>query len=405
MRKEVVITLAAMGVALLGTSAFAAEPTEVERVQAALDAWLAERAPIEKVTGIAAYVSFGDAGPAIEAFSGKVGREPGAGPVDQKTLYQMGSTSKSFTAAVILKLEAAGKLSIDDTIGKWLPEYPAWKDVTIRSLLNMTSGIPNYSETEWISKAWADEPTRAFTFEELVAAAYPSPTNKLPVTKGYHYSNTNYILAAMIAEKASGKSFRDLVHEMVIEPLDLTSTFYEASSYPEPVMRRLSHGYFENEACAEYQPDCKETWNAPMIGRDVREASVSWMQAAGGAVANARDVDRWMRAVFKGKVVPPKQQQEWTELVSLKTGEPIKTLTEDDPGGFALGIARRILGPLGARWFYQGESLGYRTLYVWIDDEDLMITVQTNSQPPDGTGKVHEAVSAIYEIVKRPAAE
>ncbi|MGD9501241.1 MAG: serine hydrolase domain-containing protein, partial [Methyloceanibacter sp.] len=371
MRKEVVITLAAMGVALLGTSAFAAEPTEVERVQAALDAWLAERAPIEKVTGIAAYVSFGDAGPAIEAFSGKVGREPGAGPVDQKTLYQMGSTSKSFTAAVILKLEAAGKLSIDDTIGKWLPEYPAWKDVTIRSLLNMTSGIPNYSETEWISKAWADEPTRAFTFEELVAAAYPSPTNKLPVTKGYHYSNTNYILAAMIAEKASGKSFRDLVHEMVIEPLDLTSTFYEASSYPEPVMRRLSHGYFENEACAEYQPDCKETWNAPMIGRDVREASVSWMQAAGGAVANARDVDRWMRAVFKGKVVPPKQQQEWTELVSLKTGEPIKTLTEDDPGGFALGIARRILGPLGARWFYQGESLGYRTLYVWIDDEDL----------------------------------
>jgi D-alanyl-D-alanine carboxypeptidase len=313
----------------------------------------------------------------------------------------MGSTSKSFTVAVILELEAAGKLSIDDTLGKWLPEYPAWKDVTIRRLLNMTSGIPNYSETEWMSKSWANEPMRDFTFKELVEAAYPSATNQLPVSKGYHYSNTNYILAGMIAEKATGKSFRDLVHEMVIEPHGLTSTFYEASTYPEPVIKRLSHGYFENEACAEYQPECKETWNAPIIGRDMRALSTSWMQSAGGAVASARDVDRWMRAVFGGKVVPAKQQKEWTELVSMKTGEPIKAVSAEDPGGFALGLGKKILGPLGAQWFYQGESLGYRTLYVWFADQDLMITVQTNSQPPDGTDKLHEAVSALYEIVKR----
>lgn len=149
-----------------------AEPSQTEKVQAALDAWLTARAPIEKITGVAAYISFGDAGPAIEAFAGKVGRDPGAGPVDQDTIYQMGSTSKSFTVAVILKLEAAGQLSIDDPLGKWLPEYPAWKDVTIRRLLDMTSGIPNYSETEWMSRAWADEPKRDFTFKELVDAAY-----------------------------------------------------------------------------------------------------------------------------------------------------------------------------------------------------------------------------------------
>jgi D-alanyl-D-alanine carboxypeptidase len=405
MRRKLIGALAGACTALLGTASFAAEPTQVERVQAALDSWLAARAPIEKITGVAAYISFGPAGPAIEAFAGKVGREPGAGPVDQDTLYQMGSTSKSFTAAVILQLEAAGKLSIDDKLGKWLPEYPAWKDVTIRRLLNMTSGIPNYSETEWISEAWAKEPTRAFTLKELVEAAYPSATNTLPVSTGYHYSNTNYILAAMIAEKAAGKSFRDLVHDLVIEPQGLTSTFYEASTYPEAVMNRLSHGYFENEACAEYQPDCKETWNAPLIGRDVRDASVSWMQSAGGAIANARDVDRWMRAVFGGKVVPAKQQEEWTALVSLKTGEPIASVSEDDPGGFALGLAKRILGPLGAQWFYEGESLGYRTIYVWVADEDLMITVQTNTQPPDGTDKIGDLMTALYEIVKKPKRE
>jgi D-alanyl-D-alanine carboxypeptidase len=401
MRNGLAAVLAWMSAVVFASCALAAQPSEVGKVQAALDAWLAAQGPVEKVTGIAAYISFRATGPAIEAFAGKVGLDPDSAPVDQETLYQMGSTSKSFTVAVILELEAAGKLSIDDTLGKWLPEYPAWKDVTIRRLLNMTSGIPNYSETEWMSKAWANEPMRDFTFKELVDAAYPSPTNQLPVSKGYHYSNTNYILAGMIAEKATGKSFRDLVHEMVIEPHGLTSTFYEASTYPEPVIKRLSHGYFENEACAEYQPECKETWNAPIIGRDMRSLSTSWMQSAGGAVASARDVDRWMRAVFGGKVVPAKQQKEWTELVSMKTGEPIEAVSAEDPGGFALGLGKKILGPLGAQWFYQGESLGYRTLYVWFADQDLMITVQTNSQPPDGTDKLHEAVSALYEIVKR----
>jgi D-alanyl-D-alanine carboxypeptidase len=401
MRNGVIAVLAGAGMAVFAATAFAAEPSEVGKVQAALDAWLAARAPIEKVTGIAAYISFGATGPAIEAFAGKVARDPDSGPVDQDTLYQMGSTSKSFTVAVILQLEAAGKFSIDDPLGKWLPEYPAWKDVTLRRLLNMTSDIPNYSETEWMSLAWEKDPMRAFTLKELADAAYPSAANQLPVSKGYHYSNTNYVLAGMIAEKATGKSYRDLVHELVIEPHGLTSTFYEASTYPAPVIERLSHGYFESEACSEYQPKCKESWNAPIIGRDMRNFSTSWMQSAGGAVSNARDVDRWMRAVFGGKVVPAKQQKEWTELVSMKTGEPIAAVSADDPGGFALGLGDKILGSLGAQWFYEGESLGYRTLYVWFADQDLMITVQTNSQPPDGTDKLHDAIGALYEIVKR----
>ena len=121
MRNWLTTVLAGSVAIVLATAALAAEPTQVERVQAALDAWLASRAPIEKVTGIAAYISFGDAGPAIEAFAGKVNRDPDSRPVDQDTLYQMGSTSKSFTVAVILQLEAQGMLSLDDPLAGGSP--------------------------------------------------------------------------------------------------------------------------------------------------------------------------------------------------------------------------------------------------------------------------------------------
>ena len=282
-------------IAMVFTSAVEArvEPPLPEKVQAALEGWLAERAPVEKATGIAAYVSFGDPGRAIEAFAGKVGRQPNDAPVSQDTLFQMGSTSKSFAAAVILKLEAAGELSLDDTVGRWLPEYPAWKDVSVRRLLNMSSGIPTYSETEAMSRMWAEEPNRTLSAQDLVKLAYPSGTNNLPPTTGYHYSNTNYILAGMIAAKAASKPYRDLVHDLLLEPFGLHSTFYEDGPYPAQVVAHLAHGYFENPACTDYQPkDCKVSWNQSILGGDIRTASTTWAQAVGDAISNARDVDR-----------------------------------------------------------------------------------------------------------------
>jgi D-alanyl-D-alanine carboxypeptidase len=402
-RFRCVASLFVVGLMLVAASAAQADQPRTARIQAALEAWLADRASAEKVTGIAAYISFGDPGPAIEAFAGKVGSGSQESPVRQGTLFQMGSTSKSFATALILKLEAAGRLSIDDKLGKWLPQYPAWKDVSIRRLLNMTSGIPNYSETEAMSRIWVRHGTRELTAEDLIKLAYPTGTGDLPASSGYHYSNTNYILAGMVAAKVAGRSYRDLVHQMVIRTFGLDSTFYEDGAYPVAVTARLAHGYFDNPACSDYQPNCTRSWNLPLMGRDVRGMNTSWAQAAGGAIADARDVDRWMRAVFEGRVVPPKQQAEWMALVSIKTGEPIADVSADDPRGFSLGLGKAVLGSAGAHWFYQGETLGYRTLYVWFEQENIMITLQTNSQPAADADKLHDVLGTIYQIVRDDA--
>ena len=402
-RRRHTVLLGALGGLLLAICSAQANTVQTTRLQDALDSWLAARAGPEHVTGVAAYVSFGNARPSAEAFAGRVGTAPNAPLVDRSTLFQMGSTSKSFAAAILLKLEVQKRLSLNDTLGKWLPQYPAWKDVTLRQLLNMTSGIPNYSETETVSRIWVNEPERTLTATELVKLAYPTGgPGDLPQNSGYHYSNTNYVLASMVSEKVTGRRYRDLVQDWIIRAYGLHSTFFEPGDYPAAVIRRLAHGYFANPACTDYQPDCKQSWNLPLMGRDVRSMSTSWAQAAGGAIASVGDVDRWMRAVFTGQVVPPRQQAEWMALVSMKTGLPIADVSPGDSHGFGLGLGRGILGPLGAQWFYEGMTLGYRTLYVWFADRNLMITVQTNSQPAANENKLNELISAIYSVVTEP---
>jgi D-alanyl-D-alanine carboxypeptidase len=399
MKAIVVATAVAVAVALgLGAPA-QAESTAADKVKAALDKWLVERGPQEGVSGIAASVGLGDS-IAIEAFAGSVGNGNNDPAVSQSTLFQIGSVTKSMTAAVLLKLEAAGKLTLDDTVAKWLPssDYEAaWKDASIRRLLNMTSPIPTYSETEAMSQIWIREPQRVLGAAELVGLAR---TKGLPTPAAWFYSNTNYILAGLIAAKAGGKALPALMRELLFQPLGLDSTFYEETTYPDTVTARLAHGYFMNPECSEYQPKCTSAWNLPLMGHDMRPLSLSWAQAAGGAIANARDVGRWARAIFKGRVVPPQQQIEWQTLVSQRTGQTIADVSAGDPGGFALGLGRAMRGQ-DKLWFYQGTTLGYRTLYVWFEAEDLMITVQTNSQPSDDRNKLGEAVEAIHQAVKR----
>ena len=179
----------------------------------ALAQYIATRAKPEHISAASLSISLKGSEKNINLAAGTT-KYPNVGAkVTPADLFEIGSITKSFTSVAILRLETADKLTIEDKLGKWLPQYPAWKDVTIYRLLDMTSPIPGYDNQPSIAKIMGDDPSHRFSPEELVASAYPHNGKPEPVS-GWTYSNTNYILAQMIVEKASGKPYADVVREL-----------------------------------------------------------------------------------------------------------------------------------------------------------------------------------------------
>lgn len=294
-------------------------------------------------------------------------RVGGTRRVTSRTVWQIGSNTKAFTSILLLKLEAEHKLSINDTLGKWLPRYKQWQGVTIKRLLNMTSGIPTYDASRAWLRAMGTHPNQYFTARQLVSYAF----NGKP-THGYSYSNTNYVLGEMIIAKATHDTYRHQLMAQIIRPLHLRNLWYRANRYPLSVTRREPAGYWFNR-----QPP-----GIPQLfGRDVSRTTLSWARGAGAIIATTHAMTVWEQALYHAKLLPPQQQRELLSLVSTKTGKPIKHTTPADPGGFALGVAQMTTPKLGRVWFYEGETLGFRTLHVYLPKSGLIFALGLNSAP------------------------
>jgi D-alanyl-D-alanine carboxypeptidase len=374
-------------------SAQADDAAVTAQLQQILDAYVKERGPIEGLSGAALQVDRGAGKPILALYAGDNGLSDKK-PIGPDTLFDIGSNTKEFTSALILQLEAAGKLSLDDTIGRWLPQYSAWKDVTIRSLLQMTSPIPNYSETVAIGEIEVADLHHQFSAKDLIGFVDPANGNHFPPATGWFYSNTNYILAGLIIEAASGMNYEQALTTMILEPLGLHDTFYANGSHPGPasagpVMSRVPRALYLLQDCLSYQPEpCAVSTLAPLIGKDMRMQNRSWAAEAGAIISNPHDLGLWIRALFEKRVIPAKQLDEMTTLVSNKTGLPLQEVSADEPVGFGLGLGRfhrKELG--GAYWFYEGETLGFRTIVAYWPQDDLLITGSVNSRPPNGEDK------------------
>ena len=391
---KTVLVLALFGAALiLPATSKADDAALTAQLQRVIDAYVKDRASIEGLSGAALQVDRGAGHPIISVFAGNDGLAD-LKPIGAETLFQIGSNTKEFTAALILELEAAGKLKLDDTIGKWLPQYPAWKDVTIRSLIQMTSPIPNYSETVAIGEIQAADIHHQFSAKDLIGFVDPANGQHFPPASGWFYSNTNYILAGLIIEAASGMNYEQALTTMILEPLGLNDTFYADGPHPGPAaagphLARVPRALFLLQDCLDYQPQpCRLSTVAPLIGKDMRTGNLSWAAEAGAIISNPRDLASWIRALFEKRVIPEKQLEEMTTLVSNKTGLPLAEATADDPVGFGLGLGRAYRKEIGgAYWFYEGETLGFRTIFAYWPQFDLLITAAVNGRPPNGEDK------------------
>jgi D-alanyl-D-alanine carboxypeptidase len=364
-------------------------------LQRDLNQYLSSRAKIEHISAISLSISLHGQPQNIDLTAGTTQYGGAGSPVTPQNVWQIGSNTKAFTAATILQLEAEGKLTIDQTVGRWLPQYPAWKNVTIRRLLDMTSGIPGYDVVPAMLADYAKNPKRNFTIPELIAYVYPGNPHAPPPTTGYNYSNTNYLLAELIIERADNESYpSELGRRFFNTDLGLTSTYYSATQYPADVLKRLVSGYFYN-----HDPD--DAGLAPLLGKDVRNDSLSWMQAAGGIASTPDDLTRWARALYAGPILPPKQRAELMTLVSLKNGQPIKRTSLNDPQGFGLGVAQVTTAQTGTIWFYEGMTLGYRMVHLYFPRQDAVIAFGLNSQPDSKQNQSRKLGIAIYETLHK----
>ncbi|HXW50978.1 MAG TPA: serine hydrolase domain-containing protein [Candidatus Acidoferrales bacterium] len=357
-----------------------------------LNNYLTARAKIEHISTASLSIDLGGTGPNINVAVGTM-QYGGGKPVTPDNLFQIGSNTKAFTASIILQLEAAGKLSIDDPLGKFLPQYPAWKDVTIRHLLQMTSGIPSYDNTAAMMSAYAAHPTAKYSLAQLVNYVYPTTPGAPKPTTGYSYSNTNYLLAEMIIEKVTGNSYESEVKRRILTAIPVENMYYSPNLYPPAVAIRTVSGYFWN-----HTPENKPL--APLLGKDQRLLSASWAQGAGGAVGSPEAMTVWARALYRSTAfLPAAQRAEMMSIVSLKTGKPIAVTSLADPRGFGLGIAQLTTKETGTVWFYEGETLGYRMTHVYFPKKNVILDFGLNSQPDPNQDNVGKLVVTIYETL------
>ena len=325
--------------------------------------YLSTRRTTEHISAVSLRVTFPGRQPAISLAAGTA-RYGGGTPVPASALWEVGSNTKAFTAVILLQLEAEGRLSINDPLGKWLPQYPAWSHITIRQLLDMTSRIPDYLYQPAFAAALAADPAARFTAARLVSYVAGLPLGPA----GWHYTNTDYILAQMIIEKVTRGSYAGQLTRRITGPLGLGTTCLAPGTCPPSDAARMPAGYF---FIAGGPPS--------LIGTAMPPLALSYAQAAGGIVSSMADLTAWVRDLYQGQVLPARQQHELESVVSQATGQPIATTTLADPGGYGLGVFQLTLPQTGTVWYYEGQAFGARVLYFYFPHSGLIIALAANS--------------------------
>ena len=286
---------------------------------------------------------------------------------DPKLPYQIASNSKQFLAALLLLLEDEGKLSLDDKVSKWLPELPSGDKIAVRQLLSHTSGLQDFWPQDY-SFAAMNQPVEPM---DIVRRWGFKPLDYEPGTR-WQYSNTGYVVAGMIAEKAGGAPLWQQLEARIFTPLGIHP--YDIDDTTGPA---FPQGYHRNAL-------------GPI--RLAKPAARGWLWAAGELSMTAAELAVWDIARINRTLLP---REDWDEME-----RPVR-LADGTTNGYGLGVSKKLTA---GRWVidHGGESVGFLSQNsVWVDDR-VAVVVLTNG---DFAGVQDQLTATIAEIVLPKSAQ
>ena len=285
---------------------------------------------------------------------------------DVHTRYAVGSISKDFTAAALLLLQEQGKLSLDDPVSKYFPDLTRANEITIRELLSHTSGYEDYAPQDYIIPEW----TRPTTPRAVLDRWAKKPLNFDPGTK-WQYSNTNYVLAAEIFEKASGQPLVAFLREKIFKPLGMTS----ATDWPP----------------ADSSDAVAYTRYALGPPRPTEREGAGWYFGAGELAMTPSDLAKWDIAFMQRKILSPASYQQFTHEMRLKNGD----LTH-----YALGLQISEFANIPAI-SHGGEVSGFLSSNRMFPTRDGAVIVLSNQDVVNLVGPLSQQIARDVFVTDR----
>ncbi len=291
-------------------------------------------------------------------------------PATPEMRYSIGSISKQFTATAILLLQEQRKLSLDDKVAKFIPNLTRSKEVTIRQLLSHTSGYQDYWPQDYLMPTML----QPVTGEKILDRWARKPLDFDPGTK-WQYSNTNYVIAGVIAEKASGKPLLQFLGEKVFVPLQMRSV---ANVDQEKLPETDPTGYLRY-ALGPLRP-------APMAGK-------GWLFAAGELAMPAQDLAKWDISIIDQKLMKPSSYAELEREDLLKNG--LAT-------GYGLGV--QLSNAAGHRQIsHSGEVSGFTAQNIVLPDDRVAVAVLTNQDAARAADQIANGITPLLVASNDPA--
>ncbi len=279
----------------------------------------------------------------------------------EHTVYRIGSITKQFTATAVMLLVEDGELSLDDELTTFLPDYPANDNtVTVRHLLNHTSGIKSYTG---LGPTWREKMTLALSHEELIALFADEPFD-FPPGEQYRYNNSGYYLLGVIIEKVTDQSYAEVLRERVWDPLAMRESHY---LYNSPIVKHRAAGY-KVEAGALLNDD-------PL--------SMLLPFSAGALGSSVHDLLTWLQAFHGGRVVSDDSYRQMTTPGTLNNGEAL---------GYGFGVAVDDFEdhPVIS---HGGGINGFTTYVSYYPDDDIAIVVLCNT--PTNTERIARRIARL----------